>query len=159
MPTNDLKPARNKPIRVTSLSKSQSLVKHESEKYSASRLPAKQQKQRINSLKQELELTLRELAAPAVGAVLGKALEMALAGDKHMIRLILELHMSKPQAQEDQTGGRSTINIQVNNLTNKKQKVVEVIDVEATTTGSDGHSEEHAEVNPPGPKAGIDDGL
>lgn len=158
MPTKESKPARKSPIRVTSLGKNQSLVKHESEKFSASRLPAKAQKQRINSLKQELELTLRELAAPAVGAVLGKALEMALAGDKHMIRLILELHMSKPQAQEDQTGGRSTINIQVNNLTNKK-KQVEVIDVQATTTGSDGNSEEHAEVHTDGPKAGIDDGL
>jgi len=93
-----------------------------------------------------------------VGAVLQKALEMALAGDKHMIRLILELHMSKPQAIEDSTGGKNQVNIQINNLTHKNKPKVEVIDVESTSTGSDGHSEEHAEVNAPGPETGTDDG-
>lgn len=141
---------------------SPALSKLETERSSLSKLPAKVQKQRINSLKQELELTLRELAAPAVGAVLGKALEMALAGDKSMIRLILELHMSKPQAQEDTSSGKNSVNIQINNLTDKRKptiKIEEVIDVESTSTGSDGHSEEHAEVNPSGTQAGTDDGL
>lgn len=122
------------------------------------KLPTKVQKQRINSLKQQLELTLRELAAPAVGAVLGKALEMALNGDRNMIRLILELHMSKPTAQEDSSAGKSQVLIQINNLTDKKKSVVEVIDVEATTPGSDGNSEEHAQVHSDGSQAGVDHG-
>lgn len=80
-----------------------------------------------------------------------------------MIRLILELHLSKPQAQEDTSGGKNSVNIQINNLTDKKKPPIEIIEVtqdaETATTGSDGHSEEHAEVNPDGPKAGSDDGL
>jgi hypothetical protein len=75
-----------------------------------------------------------------------------------MIELILNLHMSKPQAQEDATGGRSSVNIQINNLTNKK-KQVEVIDVQATPAGDDRHSEADAEVHSPGPQSGSDDGL
>lgn len=158
MPTNTEKPASS-PIRVSTLSKSPVLSRLEVEKSSVSKLPAKVQKQRINSLKQEQELALRELAAPAVAAVLAKALEMALGGDKHMIRLILELHMSKPQAQEDQSGGRSAINIQINNLTKKPTHVAtEVIDVQSASTRSDGHSEEHAEVHSDGPEAGADHG-
>lgn len=77
-----------------------------------------------------------------------------------MIRLILELHMSKPQAQEDASGGKSQVLIQINNLTDKKKSaVVEVIDVEANTTGSDGHSEEHAKVDSDGQEAGIVHGI
>lgn len=134
------------------------MARLENERSSASKLPVKAQKSRINQLKNELELTLRELAAPAVGAVLGKALEMALAGDKNMIRLILELHMSKPQAQEDATGGKNQVNIQINNLTNKKKPPVEVIDVQATPAGDDRHSEADAQDDSSGETARPDDG-
>lgn len=128
-----------------------------------SRQPVKVTKNRINSLKHDLELTLRELAAPAVGAVLGKALELALAGDKAMIRLILELHMSKPNPGEDESGGRSNVQILVQNLTREPSKQVvaikEINDVESETPRSDGDTEEYPEIDSAGPKAGIDDGL
>jgi hypothetical protein len=83
---------------------------------------------------------------------------MALLGDKHMIRLILELHMSRPQAQEDSSSGRNAVQININNLTNKKPTPVEVIDVEATPAGDDRHSEEYAEVNSPSAEASTDHG-
>jgi hypothetical protein len=82
---------------------------------------------------------------------------MAISGDKHMIRLILELHMSRPQAQEDSSSGRNQVNILVQNLTDKK-KQVEVIDVEATPAGDDRHSEGDAEVNSPVAETSSDDG-
>lgn len=133
-----------RPVRVKTLQKTQALARLSVLQDEVQKLPAKAQKQRINQLKNELELTLRELAAPAVGAVLGKALDLALAGDRQMIRLILELHLSKPQAYEDVTGGRNAVNIQINNLTKPKQ--VEVIDVsnESASAGDHGDSEEHA---------------
>jgi hypothetical protein len=107
-----------------------------------------------------MELLLRELAAPAVAEVLAKALELALLGDRRMIELILNLHLSKPQAQEDASGGRNAVNIQINNLT-KKTKPVEVIDVtnESDSTGNDRDSKEHPEVHASGSEAGIDDGV
>lgn len=86
-------------------------------------LPAKVARQRINSLKQQQELALRELAAPAVAEVLAKALQMALSGDRRMIELILSLHMSKPAAQEEVDGGRSQVQILIQNLTTPDKPV------------------------------------
>lgn len=61
---------------------------------------------------------------------------MALLGDRQMIRLILELHLSKPQAAEDASGGRNAVNIQINNLTKKPAQPVEVIDVTSESDSS-----------------------
>lgn len=114
-------------------------------------------KNAITLLKQSLELELREQAAPDVGGVLRKAVEMALAGDRQMIKLILELHISKPAHAEDEQGGKNQVNILVQNLTKDKPetRVVEVIAHEqAETPGRDGDPEEHPEEYAVGPKAG-----
>lgn len=99
-------------------------------------LPAKVARQRINALKQAQELALRELAAPAVAEVLAKALSMALQGDRRMIELILSLHMSKPAAQEEADGGRSQVQILIQNLTTDKPTEVTVISNKPENDGS-----------------------
>lgn len=75
-----------------------------------------------------------------------------------MIKLLLELHISKPTHHEDETGGKNQVNILVQNLTKEPPKVVEVINVEATPAGGDRHSEEHAEVDSASAEAGLDNG-
>lgn len=76
-------------------------------------------KNKITLLKQSLELQLREQAAPNIGAVLAKAVELALKGDKVMIKLLLELHMSRSQHQDDQSDGKNHVTLVVQNLTQK----------------------------------------
>ena len=49
----------------------------------------------ITLLKQEIEHSLREQAAPNMGAVLDKALELALDGNITMLKFLLETHLSK----------------------------------------------------------------
>lgn len=114
-------------------------------------------KNAITLLKQSLELQLRKQAAPDLGSVLAKAVEMALDGDKDMIKLLLTLHISKPVASEDESTGKNQVNILVQNLTKQTEvSVKEVIDVEAISAGSDRHSEEHAEVDSVSAEAGLD---
>lgn len=97
--------------------------------------------------------------APDLGAVVTKAVEMALNGDRQMIKLILELHISKPTHSEDEAGGKNQVNILVQNLTKSNEtKIIEVKDVEADSAGSDRHSEKHAEVHPVGTETGTDNG-
>lgn len=53
-------------------------------------------KNQITLLKESMELLLRNEASPEdLRAVMREALTQALAGDRGMIKLILELHMSK----------------------------------------------------------------
>jgi hypothetical protein len=74
-------------------------------------------KNRITILQQELELQLREQAQPRIAEVLDKAIEMALDGDRAMIKLLLELHMSKRSHQDDESGGKSQVAVVIQNLT------------------------------------------
>src|SRR6185312_2244606 len=74
-------------------------------------------KNKITVLKQELELALRERSAPRIVEVLDKAFELALEGDRQMIKLLLELHMSRQVHQEDETGGKSQVAVVIQNLT------------------------------------------
>lgn len=60
-------------------------------------------KNKITLLRESLELQLREQAAPDMAGVLHKATELALDGNPGMIKLLLELHMSK-SAPEGGTG-------------------------------------------------------
>ena len=57
-------------------------------------------KNKITLLRQALELDLREQAQPHMRLVLAKAIELALDGDRAMIKLLLEQHMSKAPAEE-----------------------------------------------------------
>ena len=68
-------------------------------------------KNKITLLKQSLELELRNSAAPRMQKVLDKALEMAEEGDRSMIKLLLELHMSKGHSEESAGVDKLQINI------------------------------------------------
>lgn len=68
-------------------------------------------KNQITLLRQSLELQLREQAAPDMGAVLDKAVELALEGDARMIKLLLEMHMSKSIPESKELKEKVSINI------------------------------------------------
>lgn len=69
-------------------------------------------KNKITLLRQSLELQLRQQAAPDLPGVLQKAVDLAMEGDASMIKLLLELHMSK-SAPEGGTG-KEKVEITVN---------------------------------------------
>src|SRR6185312_16407745 len=82
-------------------------------------------KNQVTILKQTLELQLREKAKSEMPKVLKKAIELALAGDRMMIKLLLELHMSRASHQEDESGGKSQVAVVIQNLTDPpKQSIV-----------------------------------
>lgn len=68
-------------------------------------------KNQITLLKQSLELQLREQAAPDLGKVLEKAIELALEGNPAMIKLLLELHMSKNTSDDPKAAEKVAIQI------------------------------------------------
>lgn len=68
-------------------------------------------KNQITLLRQSLELALREQAATNIRDVLDKAMELALEGHPGMIKLLLELHMSKASAEEKDAKEKVSINI------------------------------------------------
>jgi hypothetical protein len=69
-------------------------------------------KNKITLLKQSMELQLREEASPDMGAVLQKAVELALEGDRQMIKLLLDKHMSS--GPTDDAKGSEKVAIQIN---------------------------------------------
>jgi hypothetical protein len=69
-------------------------------------------KNKITLLKQSLEVALREQAAPHMEQVLDKAIEMAVEGDRTMIKLLLEQHMSK--GTSDDVKASEKVAIQIN---------------------------------------------
>lgn len=68
-------------------------------------------KNQITLLRQSLELQLREAAAPDMAAVMRKAIDLALEGDRSMIKLLLELHVSKQNSEETNAADKVTIQI------------------------------------------------
>jgi hypothetical protein len=87
-------------------------------------------KNQITILKEALELKLRNKAAYKIEKVLDKAVELALLGDRIMIKLLLELHMSKAAHQEDTAARASQVAVVIQNLTDKGSATVsDVIDV------------------------------
>jgi hypothetical protein len=68
-------------------------------------------KNKITLLKQMLEVQLREAAKVDMPAVLQKATELALQGDRTMLKLLLELHMSKGYATDEKASEKVEINI------------------------------------------------
>lgn len=69
-------------------------------------------KNKITLLKQSMEVALREQAGPHMAPVLDKAIELALEGDRTMIKLLLEQHMSK--GISDDAKGSDKVAIQIN---------------------------------------------
>lgn len=80
-------------------------------------------KNKITLLKQSMELMLREQAAPDIGAVMEKAVEMALDGDRTMIKLLLEQHMSKGVTDDAKVSDK--VAIQINQTGPAEIKTVE----------------------------------
>lgn len=81
-------------------------------------------KQLIARIKREVELNLREQAAESLPYILQKAIDMAVKGDRAMIKLLLELSMSKPTPQdEDVSKDRDKVTINIRDLTLKPSSV------------------------------------
>ena len=68
-------------------------------------------KNKITLLKQVLEAELREASKSKMPEVMAKALELALQGDRSMIKLLLELHMSKGYLPDEKAAEKVEINI------------------------------------------------
>ena len=81
-------------------------------------------KNQITLLKQSMELQLRDQAAPDIGAVLDKAVELALEGNPTMIKMLLELHMSKSSG--DEAKATEKVAIQINSMPSEKVEVIEI---------------------------------
>src|SRR5262245_50591901 len=62
-------------------------------------------KGRITAQKLKIEEALRDQLNMVMPEVLTKAIEMALEGDRAMIKLLVEMTMSKPQATEEADEG------------------------------------------------------
>jgi len=86
-------------------------------------------KNAITLLKHSLELQLRGQAAPDMGAVMDKAVELALEGNPNMIKMLLEMHVSKGTTDEAQ--GSERVAIQINSA---PMHAVEVVDITSETT-------------------------
>jgi hypothetical protein len=83
-------------------------------------------KNAITLLKQSLELQLRDQAAPDMGAVLDKAIELALEGDRQMIKLLLDKHMTA--GANDDAKASEKVAIQINSHAPPQVKAVDIID-------------------------------
>lgn len=69
-------------------------------------------KNKITLLRQSLELQLREAAKDRMPEVLDKAFELALQGDRTMLKLLLELHMAKGTPENEKTVEKVNIHIE-----------------------------------------------
>lgn len=65
----------------------------------------------ITLLRESLELALREEAHDHMSDVLKMAIALALEGDRQMIKLLLDLHMSKSAPEGGAKQDRAVINI------------------------------------------------
>lgn len=63
-----------------------------------------------------MEQALREQAAPQMQAVLDKAIDMALKGHPGMLKLLLELHVSKTTENDDHKSADDKITININQI-------------------------------------------
>lgn len=78
-------------------------------------------KNQITLLKRDVELALREQALEALPFILQKAIDLAVKGDKTMIKLLIELHMSKAAATDDESAGKDKVTINIRELTTHAQ--------------------------------------
>lgn len=75
-------------------------------------------------------MQLREQAAPDLPGVLHKAVELALDGDRAMIKLLLEMHMAKGTAEKENAVDKVEINISSDRPIVQPMKTINVIDAE-----------------------------
>jgi hypothetical protein len=71
---------------------------------------------KITAQKLAIEEALRDQLNMEMPEILLKAVEMAKGGDRTMIKLLVEMTMSKPQAVEDESSGKEKIQITVRKL-------------------------------------------
>ena len=81
-------------------------------------------KGRITAQKLQIEEALRDQLNMEMPEILLKAIEMAKDGDRAMIKLLVEMTMSKPQATEDADEGKSGVKVTIRNLTLEQKKEV-----------------------------------
>lgn len=81
-------------------------------------------KGRITAQKLKIEEALRDQLNLEMPEVLTQAIEMAKAGDRMMIKLLVEMTMSKPQATEDADEGKERVKVTIRNLTLEQKKDV-----------------------------------
>lgn len=86
-------------------------------------------KGRITAQKLRIEEALRDQLNEEMPEILIKAIEMAKDGDRAMIKLLVEMTMSKPQATEDADEGKERVRVTIRNLTlEQKEAKPQVID-------------------------------
>lgn len=79
-------------------------------------------KNKITLQKLMLEEQLRDASKDRMGDVLNKAFELALAGDRTMLKLLLELHMSKGVADMDKATEKVSIQISTTGNVDKQKQ-------------------------------------
>lgn len=109
-------------------------------------------KNKITLLKQELELQLREQAAPRIAEVLDRAIEMALQGDRTMIKLLLEMHMAKGSGDDSKVQNFKP-EIHINGLESTR-RTVSVIDAVPVEVPEDARPDPSTTVRPVNPDQG-----
>jgi hypothetical protein len=83
---------------------------------------------RITQQKLGIEEALRDQLNMEMPEILLQAVEMAKKGDRAMIKLLIEMTMSKPQALEDESSGKERVQIVVRKLTLEQPKNEKVIE-------------------------------
>jgi hypothetical protein len=73
-------------------------------------------KNRITAARLGIEAQLREQVNEYMPEIMGKAIELALDGDKLMIKTLLELCISKAAPVEDESGGKDRIQVTIRKL-------------------------------------------
>jgi hypothetical protein len=73
-------------------------------------------KNRITQQKIGIEAALRDQLHQYMPEVLGQAIEMAIGGDRAMIKLLLEMTMSKAVAVEDISEGKDKVQVTIRRL-------------------------------------------
>jgi hypothetical protein len=79
-------------------------------------------KGRITAQKLAIEEALRDQLNMEMPEILVKAIELAKDGDRAMIKLLVEMTMSKPQATEDADEGKERVKVTIRNLTLEQKK-------------------------------------
>ena len=78
----------------------------------------------ITLLKESLELALREQGADRIPEVLETAIELALEGDRQMIKLLLDYHISKGLG--DMKAGQEKVTINIKGPDETKPAIIDI---------------------------------
>ena len=80
----------------------------------------------ITLLKESLELELRQQGASRMPEILEVAMELALQGDRTMLKLLLEMHLTKG-GTGDVKAGQEKVTINIKGPDSPVQEVIEVV--------------------------------